>query len=138
MPLDVVHLLLSRSEFLLLQSIVEVQEGGVGLAIHGVGEAEASILHIQRLSCEYLHLIEFSHDKFDHFGSTLFESINSILLSIFCKMSNNSLEVSLKHSHGVLLGQGHLLKLVSINDVNDGLSFLVSWSLIISCSKTKC
>jgi hypothetical protein len=52
-------------------------------------------------------------------------------------MSNNSPKVSLKQSHSVLLGKGHFLKLVSIDNIDDGLSFFLVaiGSLIISCSK---
>merc|ERR1712046_6750 len=124
------------SEFILLHSIVEVQEDWIFLAILSIGEAKSS-LSVHVLSDKYLHFIEFTHDKFDHFSGTSFEPRNSCLLSIIGKMLNNSLQISLKHGHGIFLRKLHLIKLMRINDVNNCLSWFITGSFIISCNSNE-
>ena len=120
------------SEFLLDHTVVEEEEGWVCLAINGVSEAKTSLLQVHTLACENLHFVEFSHDEFNHFGSSLFESINSIFLSILLKVIYYSFKVSLKHRHDILLAESHFLKLMSIYDIDNSLTILVTGSLVIS------
>ena len=110
------------SEFLLLHAVVEEQEGWVLLTVLGVGESETS-LNVHALTGEDLEFIEFSHYEFNHLGGTLLEIGNSVLLSVLLEPADNSLQVSLDHSHNILLCKGHLLELVSLNNIDNSLTF---------------
>ena len=119
------------SEFLNFVCVVEEEEGWVGLAILGVGETQGG-LDVHVCSYENLHFIEFTHNEFNHLGGALFEIWNSIFLSVASEVLNNSFHQTFHHAHDVLLRESHLIEVMSFNDIDDGLTLFISWSLIVS------
>ena len=109
------------SELLLLAAVLEEKESGVSLTILVVSEGKGS-LSVHGGTGKNLHLIEFTHDELDHFGGALLETIDSIGV-LLSEMSNSLLHEGLEHTHAVLLGKSELVKLMSIDNINDGLTF---------------
>jgi hypothetical protein len=126
-PTDVV------SELLLLHAVEEEEEDGVGLAVLGVGEGEGGVSGFLRLADEDLHLIELAHDELDGLGGALLERLDAVGLVVLLQVAAGLLHEGLDHLHAVLLGEGDFLELVSVNNVDNGLTLLIV-GLVISCA----
>ena len=92
----------THSEFFLLQGVVEEHEGGLGLAVLGVSEAQIGTL-FQGFALENLHLVELVHDKFDKFSGALLKAVDAVFLAVGVQMRDSFLEQRLAHIHSVLL-----------------------------------
>ena len=119
------------SELLDLHGVVEEQEDGLGLAVLGVGESEGS-LGVTALTGEDLHLVELGNDELGQIGGALLEVSDTVLLAVFIEVRHDSLEESLDNGDDILLGERNLLELVSLDNVDDGLSLSCIFLLIIS------
>ena len=100
---------------------MEEKESGVSLTILVVSEGKGG-LSIHGGTGKNLHLVEFTHDELDHLGGALLKTVDSIRV-LLSEMSNSLLHESLEHTHAVLLGKSELVKLMSVDNINDGLTF---------------
>jgi len=118
------------SELLGLHAVDEEDESGVSLVLLVVADADIAF-HIVALTAEELHLVDLAHDELDTLGGALLELGSSFGFADLLEVSNNLGQVALGPCGEVLLGEGDLVKLEGVHDVNDGLCVFIIVRLFV-------
>jgi len=108
------------SELLLNHAVGEEEEGRCFVLLLLLVSEGASALHIVGVTSIDLEFIEPSSNELDGLGGSGHESLDSLGV-LLLQPAGSSLEVRLDHSHEVLLGHDHFVKLEVLDHVVDHL-----------------
>ena len=126
-------LILTDSELLDFQAIIEEEESGSGiLGIGGVAEAHSAI-GVVGLSIEGLHLVNLGEDKGEEVFGISLEGFSTFHVASSFELCLDLGKVGSGPCHDVLLSHSDFVELERVDEVNDGGCVLVFLNNIIRC-----